>query len=532
MKTFFVETYGCQMNVADSETVGGILSKAGYQPAPELEEADVIFVNTCAIRERAEERVLGRLSELARLKTSKPEIVLGVLGCMAQHIKDKVTAQVPAVDIVAGPDSYRKLPQMISERNDEPYLEVNLSRTETYADVDPLRSSGIRAWVSIMRGCDKFCTFCIVPYVRGRERSLPMADILRQLETLTIEGYKEVVFLGQTVNAYKDISVPTNDSAPGSSTPLTSKDGIPRRRNAFAALLKKAAEVEGIERIRFTSPHPVDFDWETIEAMAENPKICPQLHLPLQSASHPVLLKMKRRYTIEYYDRLLDAFRRSVPNLAVSTDIIVGFLGETEADFQATYDYLAQTRYDSAFLFKYSPRPGTKSYEWGDSLPEEEKLRRLQTVIALQEKISFEKNQKWVGKTVEVLAEGPSKKSINNSLVGGTSSSRAQPRDSAAKGSGNATWFGKSPQFKTVVFKPCNSTPVSVGGTSSSRAACSERSRGESRGSAANGIKPGDKVPVPISRATSHTLFGAGIQGVGSNHPHLVADTSVSGLNS
>jgi tRNA-2-methylthio-N6-dimethylallyladenosine synthase len=340
-------------------------------------------------------------------------------------------------------------------------LELELSRTETYADIHPLRESGIRAWVSIMRGCDKFCTFCIVPYVRGRERSLPMADILNQLEKLAAEGYKEVVFLGQTVNAYKDASIVVENGKTGSSLPLTVEDGIPKKRNAFAALLKKAAQIGGIERIRFTSPHPVDFDWETIKAMAENPKICPQLHLPLQSASNPVLLKMKRRYTLEYYDMLLNAFRKSVPDLAVSTDIIVGFPGESEADFQATYDYLAQTRYDSAFLFKYSPRPGTKSHEWGDPIPEEEKLRRLQAVIDLQEKISFEKNQAWVGKTVEVLADGPSKKSGN--------------------GNGDGTWFGKSPQFKTVVLKP----------------------RGE--------IRPGDKILVPISRATSHTLFGASV---------------------
>ncbi len=459
MKSFFVETYGCQMNLADSETVGGILSQAGYRSVEAIDKADVIFVNTCAIRERAEERVLGRLSELAHLKHQKPDLVLGVLGCMAQHIKTKVASQIPAVDIVAGPDGYRTLPRLIAERNDEPYLEVELSRTETYADIHPLRESGIRAWVSIMRGCDKFCSFCIVPYVRGRERSLPMADILNQLEKLAAEGYKEVVFLGQTVNAYKDVSIAVENGKSGSSLPLMPEDGIPKRRNAFAALLKKAATIDGIERIRFTSPHPVDFDWETIEAMAENPKICPQLHLPLQSASNPVLLKMKRRYTIEYYDMLLDAFRKAVPDLAVSTDIIVGFPGETEADFQATYDYMSQTRYDSTFLFKYSPRPGTKSHEWGDPIHEEEKLSRLQAVIDLQEKISFEKNQTRVGKTVEVLAEGPSKKS----------------------GNGEGTWFGKSPQFKTVVFKP----------------------RGE--------ICPGTKISLPISRATSHTLFGSSV---------------------
>ncbi len=463
MKTFFVETYGCQMNLADSETVGGILSQAGYRSAEALEKADVIFVNTCAIRERAEERVLGRLSELARLKHQRPDLVLGVLGCMAQHIKTKVTSQIPAVDIVAGPDGYRTLPRLIAERNDEPYLEVELSRTETYADIHPLRESGIRAWVSIMRGCDKFCTFCIVPYVRGRERSLPMADILNQIEKLAAEGYKEVVFLGQTVNAYKDPSIVVENGKNSSSLPLTPEDGIPKRRNAFATLLKKAAAIDGIERIRFTSPHPVDFDWETIEVMAENPKISPQLHLPLQSASNPVLLKMKRRYTIEYYNELISAFRKAIPDLAVSTDIIVGFPEETEVDFQATYDYLVQTRYDSAFLFKYSPRSGTKSYEWGDPTPEEEKLRRLQAVIGLQEKISFAKNQAWVGKTVEVLAEGSSKKPSN--------------------GNGGSTWFGKSPQFKTTVFKPIGK------------------------------INPGDKILVPISRATSHTLFGAGVVG-------------------
>lgn len=474
MKSFFVETYGCQMNVADSETVGGILTRAGYRSADALEKADVIFVNTCAIRERAEERVLGRLSELAHLKHQKPDLVLGVLGCMAQHIKSKVTSQIPAVDIVAGPDGYRTLPRLIAERTDEPYLEVELSKTETYADIHPLRESGIRAWVSIMRGCDKFCTFCIVPYVRGRERSLPMADILNELEKLAAAGYKEVVFLGQTVNAYKDASIAIENGksglsraeSRGASLPLAPEDGIPKKRNAFAALLKKAAAIDGIERIRFTSPHPVDFDWETIEAMAANPKICPQLHLPLQSASNPVLLKMKRRYTIEYYDMLLNAFRKSVPDLAVSTDIIVGFPGETEADFQATYDYLAQTRYDSAFLFKYSPRPGTKSHEWGDPIPEEEKLCRLQAVIDLQEKISFEKNQAWIGKTVEVLVEGPSKKSGN--------------------GNSDGTWFGKSPQFKTVVFRPSN---IADGISNAA-------------------IKPGDKISLPISRATSHTLFG------------------------
>lgn len=519
MKTFFVETYGCQMNVADSETVGGILTQAGYQSADALEKADVIFVNTCAIRERAEERVLGRLAELARLKHQKPDLVLGVLGCMAQHIKTKVTAQIPAVDIVAGPDGYRTLPRLIAERTDEPYLEVELSRTETYADINPLRESGIRAWVSIMRGCDKFCSFCVVPYVRGRERSLPMADILKQLEKLAADGYKEVVFLGQTVNAYKDPSIPIsrstsvaqvgfgpagsgpltcdphNGTKVGSSIPLTPKEGIPRRRNAFAALLKKAAEIGGIQRIRFTSPHPVDFDWETIEAMAENPKICPQLHLPLQSASNPVLLKMKRRYTIEYYDMLLNAFRKAVPDLALSTDIIVGFPGESEADFQATYDYLAQTRYDSAFLFKYSPRPGTKSFEWGDPIPEDEKLRRLQAVIDLQEKISFEKNQKWVGKTVEVLAEGPSKKSNNSNDIPIVSPLRRGTRPDFVKNpargvkNGHPAWFGKSPQFKTVVFEPSNI----VGGISNAA------------------IRPGDKISVPISRATSHTLLGASV---------------------
>ncbi len=488
MKTFFVETYGCQMNVADSETVGGVLTNAGYKKAEALEKADVVFVNTCAIRERAEERVLGRLSELARLKHQKPDLVLGVLGCMAQHIKTKVTSQIPAVDIVAGPDGYRTLPRLIAERTDEPYLEVELSKTETYADIHPLRESGIRAWVSIMRGCDKFCTFCIVPYVRGRERSLPMADILNQLEKLAAEGYKEVVFLGQTVNAYKDLSILVENGKNGSSLPLTPDDGIPKRRNAFAALLKKAAAIDGIERIRFTSPHPVDFDWDTIEAIAETPKICPQLHLPLQSASNPVLLKMKRRYTLEYYDMLLSAFRKAVPDLAVSTDIIVGFPGETEKDFQTTYDYLAQTRYDNAFLFKYSPRPGPKAYEWENptcgersrTVPEEEKLRRLQAVIDLQEKISFEKNQAWVGKTVEVLAEGPSKKS---SRVGGISNAAIGAEN------GNSTWFGKSPQFKTVVFRPSNI----VGGISNAA------------------INPGDKISIPISRATSHTLLGAGI---------------------
>jgi len=425
----YIETYGCQMNIADTELILGLLKPEGYEAIHAPDQADVILLNTCAIRERAEARIIGRLGELAKYKARKPGVVLALTGCMAQHHRETLLDKAPFLDLVLGPDAYRNLPELLrQEEADEPLVSVRLDRDETYADVTPARSAGIRAWVTIMRGCDKFCTFCIVPYVRGRERSVPAGELLDQVRALAEQGYKEVVYLGQTVNAYRDGGVD------------------------FGRLLHQTAQIEGIERIRFTSPHPSDMDDSTIDAMAGCSKVAPYLHLPLQAASNRVLARMERGYTVEAYAALVDRLREAMPNLALSTDIIVGFPGEEEADFRATYDFMASTRYDFAFMFKYSAREGTKAYKWGESLSEEEKGRRLQKIIHLQEQIGGELNQQRVGQLVEVLIEGPAKKQKD--------------------------WLaGKDPQFKTVVFP-------------------------------GKGAQPGDIVPVHVTSATAHTLVG------------------------
>jgi tRNA-2-methylthio-N6-dimethylallyladenosine synthase len=425
----YIETYGCQMNLADTELLIGLLKPHGYEPTRSAAQADVILLNTCAIREHAEERVLGRLGELVRYKTRKPGVLLGLTGCMAQHHRDTLLDQAPFLDLVLGPDAYRSLPALlVQEDRDEPLVAVRLDRNETYADITPVRGEGVRAWVTVMRGCDKFCTFCIVPYVRGRERSVPFSVLLAQVQELADQGYKEVVYLGQTVNAYRDGD-----------------------RN-FGDLLRKTAEIDGIERIRFTSPHPSDMHDKVIEVMATCPKVAPYLHLPLQSASNHVLEKMERGYTIEQYMALVERLRAAVPGLAFSTDIIVGFPGEDDTDFRATYDFMAEMRYDSAFMFKYSAREGTKAYKWGETLSEEEKGRRLQEIIALQERISTDINRQSIDQTVEVLVEGSAKRQQG--------------------------WLaGKSGQFKTVVFP-------------------------------SNGAQPGDLVSVRVVSATAHTLIG------------------------
>jgi tRNA-2-methylthio-N6-dimethylallyladenosine synthase len=305
---------------------------------------------------------------------------------------------------------------------------VRLDRDETYADITPVRGEGIRAWVTVMRGCDKFCTFCIVPYVRGRERSVPLAALLDQVRVLADQGYKEVVYLGQTVNAYRD------------------------GEHDFADLLRRTAEIDGIERIRFTSPHPSDMSERVIDAMATCAKVAPYLHLPLQSGSNRVLDRMKRGYTIEHYTTLVERLRSAIPGLALSTDIIVGFPGEEEVDFQATHKIMAEVRYDSAFMFKYSAREGTKAYKWQETVSEEEKGQRLQTIIALQERIAAEINRQTIGQTVEVLIEGPAKRPTG--------------------------WLsGKTRQFKTTVFPGA-------------------------------GVQPGNLVSVRVASTTAHTLIG------------------------
>jgi tRNA-2-methylthio-N6-dimethylallyladenosine synthase len=428
-RKIYIETYGCQMNLADTELLVGLLKPHGYEPTQVVTQADVILLNTCAIREHAEERVLGRLGELVHYKARKPGVRLGLTGCMAQHQRERLLDKAPFLDIVLGPDAYRNLPALLAQEDkDEPLVSVRLDRDETYADITPVRGEGVRAWVTVMRGCDRFCTFCIVPYVRGRERSVPLSVLLMQVRELADQGYKEVVYLGQTVNAYRDGD------------------------NDFADLLCKTAKIAGIERIRFTSPHPSDMSDRVIEVMATCPRVAPYLHLPLQAASNRVLERMERGYTVEQYTALVERLRAAVPGLALSTDIIVGFAGEEESDFRATYDFVAEVRYDSAFMFKYSARQGTKAYKWGETLSEEEKGRRLQEIIALQERISGEINRQAIGQTVEVLVEGPAK--------------RQQGR-----------LAGKNGQFKTVVFP-------------------------------GNGAQPGDLVPVRVVSSTAHTLIG------------------------
>src|SRR5271167_3028503 len=338
----FIETYGCQMNVADSELVGGVLRRAGYAIAAGPEDADVILLNTCAIREHAEERVLRRLGDLARFKHDRPEVRLGLLGCMAQHNRAALIEKAPWLDLVAGPDSYRRLPELLGRARFDPAVDVRLDRGETYADIAPAHEGGVRAFVTAMRGCDRFCAFCVVPYVRGRERSVPPEDLLREIRDLADRGVREVMLLGQTVNAYRFDDVD------------------------FGALLRMIARIDGIERIRFTSPHPSDMSDSVIDAMATEPKVQPYVHLPLQSGSDRVLAAMERGYTVDEYFALVAKLRRSIPGLAMSTDIIVGFHSEEDSDFRATLNVMRAVSYDGAYSFKYSLRDHTRAFRLGD----------------------------------------------------------------------------------------------------------------------------------------------------------------------
>jgi tRNA-2-methylthio-N6-dimethylallyladenosine synthase len=400
MPSVYVESYGCQMNLADTELMLGHLVRSGYKCTNDPAAADVILVNTCAIREHAEERIYGRLGSLARHKIERPHVRIGLTGCLAQHAREGLLDSVPCLDFIVGPDAYRRLPRLLEGG---PLVDVRLDRDETYADMAPQREAGVRAWITVMRGCDRFCAFCVVPYVRGRERSLPVDAVLEQVRSAAADGYREVVFLGQTVNAYRHGAVD------------------------FAALLRHANAVDGILRIRFTSPHPCDMTDSVIDAVAGCDKVCPQIHLPVQSGSTPVLARMERGYSADEYLRLVERLRTAVAELAISTDIMVGFPGESEKDFEATLDLMRAARHDHAFMFKYSRRDHTRAAKWEETVSEEEKGRRLQEVIRLQEQIAGEINAKLVGSEVEVLVEGPARRSEGR-LV------------------------GKTPQFKTTVF--------------------------------------------------------------------------------
>ncbi|MBU2689391.1 MAG: tRNA (N6-isopentenyl adenosine(37)-C2)-methylthiotransferase MiaB [Candidatus Eisenbacteria bacterium] len=428
---FYVETYGCLMNVADSELVSGILEEAGYAAAADLDSADIILVNTCAIRENPEEKVIQRLMQLALRKRMRPDLILGIIGCVPKHIGPAISESLAGVDLILGPDSYSRLPQLIERSAVEIQIDLGMDPQETFDRHSPKRTSGVNAWITVMRGCDRFCSYCVVPYARGREKCVSCERILDVTARAAAEGHPSITLLGQTVNTYRDGDID------------------------FAALLGKVAQIDGVARVRFTSPHPIDFATEVFEVMARERALCPHIHLPLQSGSDRMLERMNRGYTRAQYLNLVEEIRRIVPNMALSTDVIVGFPEETPGDFQETLNLMREVRFDSAFMFKYSERPKT----WAcrhltDDIPDEEKGRRLREVIDLQESISKEIYESYIGREVEVLVEGPARRDPGQVQ-------------------------GKSPDFKTVVLA-----------------------------AGAREIKAGDFVKVRIESATSHTLSG------------------------
>jgi tRNA-2-methylthio-N6-dimethylallyladenosine synthase len=400
-RTVFIETYGCQMNEADSELMYGLLRHQGYALADAAENADVVLLNTCAVRERAEERIFGRLGWLKSMKAARPGMVLGVTGCMAERMRDALVQRAPYVDLVVGPDAYRRLPDLLSRARDEddhdPLIDVRLDRDEKYQGVQVDRLPGISGWITVVRGCDKFCSFCIVPFVRGRERSLPPDEVVAEARQMATDGFKEVTLLGQTVSSYYE------------------------RGTDFADLLALVHEVDGIERIRFTSPYPNDFSPRLLETLGRLPRVGRHLHLPVQSGSTRILKEMRRGYTEEGYRGLIDQVRATLPDFALTTDIIVGYPGETEADFEATLALVRDVRFDGAFMFHYSEREGTRAARTQpDDVPSEVKGERLQRLVAEQEAISRARYADMVGRDVEVLVTGRSRKN-EACLVGRTS---------------------------------------------------------------------------------------------------------------
>jgi len=408
-RKLFIETYGCQMNVADSELVVSIMIDDGFSMTDDVENADVIFINTCAVRENAERKIRNRLAALNIYKRKKPGLIVGILGCMAERLKEQLVQEEQILDIVAGPDSYRSLPTLVKEVDaGSKAINVLLSREETYAEINPVRRSAnkVSAFISITRGCDNMCAFCVVPFTRGRERSRDPEDIISELKQVIFEGFKEVTLLGQNVDKYNWNNNEVN----------------------FASLLKMTAEVDASVRIRFATSYPQDFTDEVIRTMANYDNICKYIHLPVQSGSNVMLDKMKRGYTREWYMNRIEAIRKIIPDCAISTDMISGYCGETELDHLDTLNLMNEVHYDFAYMFKYSVRPNTyaaRNYE--DDVDEETKKRRLSEVIDVQQKLSLESNQKDIGKIFEVLVEGVSKKS-------------------------NERYYGRNSQNKVIVF--------------------------------------------------------------------------------
>ncbi len=433
----FLETYGCQMNEYDSELIRSILNPHGHEMTDALEEASVVLMNTCAIRENAHRKIYGRLDSLRPFKKKKRgegrPFVVGILGCMAQNLKETLFDH-PVVNLVVGPDNYKSLPALIDQaaRTGEPAIETYLSEYETYADIAPHRVAGVNAWIAVMRGCDNFCTFCVVPYTRGRERCRPIENILEEVRTLAGQGYRQVTLLGQNVNSYRH-------------------EGA-----AFADLICAVADLPGIQRVRFTSPHPKDFPKPLLFAIAAHPRICKHVHLPAQAGSDRILNLMNRTYDRREYLALVDEIRQTIPQVTITTDLIVGFPTETETDFQATHDLVRQAEFDNAFIFKYSERSGTiAARQYPDDVPAEVKTDRIVRLFDLQHHISLQKNQKRIGETLEVLIEG---------------AASTHPDAQVGKSDGNIT----------VVF------PSTL-------------------------LSPGTLVPVRITRATPGTLYGEAV---------------------
>ncbi|MBQ4521258.1 MAG: tRNA (N6-isopentenyl adenosine(37)-C2)-methylthiotransferase MiaB [Bacteroidaceae bacterium] len=407
LKKLFIETYGCQMNVADSEVVASIMQMAGYEVCNSLEEAEAVFLNTCSIRDNAEQKILNRLEYFFSLRKKKKNLIVGILGCMAERVKEDLINN-HHVDLVAGPDAYLSLPDLIAQvEAGQKAMNVELSTTETYRNVIPARIGGNRVsgYVSIMRGCNNFCHYCIVPYTRGRERSRDVKSILDEVADLVAKGYKEITLLGQNVNSYR----------------FEAEDGIVI---TFPQLLRTVAQAAKGIRIRFTTSHPKDMSDETLHVIAEEPNVCRHIHLPVQSGSSRILKLMNRKYTREWYLDRVEAIRRIIPDCGLSTDIFSGFHSETEEDHQMSLSLMRECQYDSAFMFKYSERPGTyASKHLPDDISEEIKIRRLNEIIELQNQLSAEANQRCIGKTYEVLVEGFSKRS-REQLVGRTEQNR------------------------------------------------------------------------------------------------------------
>jgi tRNA-2-methylthio-N6-dimethylallyladenosine synthase len=391
-KKIYIETYGCQMNVSDSEIVTSILKSNNHEFTTEVDKADVVLLNTCSIRENAEKKILGRLSSFQNLKARKPDLQVGVLGCMAEHQGSNIVKESPIVNLVVGPDQYRKLPELIDREVAEntPAYELDLSKFETYSDIYPSRKEGVSGWVTITRGCNNFCTYCVVPYTRGRERSRSVKEIIDEAKKLLDEGYKEVYLLGQNVNSYK------------------------YEDYDFADLLENVAKIDGLQRLKFITSHPKDFNEKLVDVIAENSNISRYIHLPFQAGSDRILKKMNRRHKIDEYFRKVDYIKKQLPDVGLSTDIIVGYPTETEVEFQNTLDVVNEVKFDSAFVFKYSPREGTKAYKLHhDDIPDEEKVRRLMETDKRVRELAFENYKKILGTEQEILIESISKKNEN-----------------------------------------------------------------------------------------------------------------------